>query len=122
MFTDKNITYSEPGCYLKYKNKIAFQFPESDGIEEYNIRISDLCVMGNIAYYNGGTLAQRINKSWDYADYKKDIIKKRYSNDDQIAIILNKEDSEEDLIRYERMMRWREFASRLAKAIIKKIN
>lgn len=122
MFTDKNIVYSEPGCFLKYKNQIAFQFPKADGIEENKIKLTDLYVLGNTAYYNGGALAQRINKSWDYADYKKDIIKKRYSNDDQIAIILNKEDSEEDLIRYERMMRWREFASRLAKAIMKKIN
>lgn len=63
MFTDKNITYSEPGCYLKYKNQIAFQFPKADGIEEYNISIKDLYVMGNTAYYNSGTLAQRINKN-----------------------------------------------------------
>lgn len=121
MFTDKNITYSEPGCYLKYKNQIAFQFPKADGIEEYNISIKDLYVMGNTAYYNSGTLAQRINKNWSYADYKKDIIKKRYSNDDQIALLLNKDDSEEDMIRYEKMMRWREFAARLSKAIMRKI-
>jgi hypothetical protein len=69
-------------------------------------------------YYNNGTLAQSVNNKWKYSDYKKDIIKKRYSNDDQIAIILNKDDSEEDQMRYQKMMEWREFASFFAKKVL----
>ena len=57
-----------------------------------------------MVYYNGGTLAQSLFNNGSYGDYKSSIIKNRYPNDDQIAIILNKEDSEEDIIRYEIMM------------------
>ena len=121
MYTDRNIVYAEPGKYPKYKNQIAFQFPAKGGIGEYDLNISDLYIKNNIAYYNNGLFVQKIEKNWKYADYKKDIIKKRYSNDDQIAIILNKDDSAEDLLRYNRMMQWREFASLLSKQIINTI-
>lgn len=118
MFIDKNIVYSDPGKYLKYKNQIGFQFELQDGIEEFDI-VYDFNVVGNTVYYNRGTLAQQLNKSWKYGDYKREIIKKRYSNDDQIAIILNRDDSEEDENRYNHMMKWREFASLLSTEITK---
>lgn len=118
MYTDKNITYSDAGKYLVYKNQIGFQFPSSEKIMEYDINLDDLYIKGNTAYYNRGTLAQNIIKNGSYGNYKSAIIKKRYSNDDQIAIILNKDDSDEDLMRYDRMMQWREFAAELSKRII----
>lgn len=118
MYTDKNITYSDAGKYLIYKNQIGFQFPSSEDIMEYDINLEDLYIKGNTAYYNSGTLAQNIIKNGSYGDYKSAIIKKRYSNDDQIAIILNRDDSDEDLMRYDRMMQWREFAAELAKRIM----
>lgn len=117
MYIDKNIVYSDPGKYLKHNNTIGFQFPESEGIMEYDLIIDDIYKVGSMAYYNGGTLAQPIFNNGTYGDYKKAIIKKRYSNDDQIAIMLNKDDSDEDAIRYYRMMEWRVFASELAKHI-----
>ena len=104
MYTDKNIVYADPGKYLKYKNQIAFQLSASEGIIECDLNIDDLYIKNNIALYNNSLCAQPVHSNYTYADYKRDIIKKRYSNDDQIAIILNKEDSEEDLIRYNRMM------------------
>lgn len=118
MYIDKNIVYSDPWKYLKCGNSIGFQFPESDEIMEYDLIIDDINIVGNMAYYNSGTLAQQIINNGSYGDYKSAIIKKRYSNDDQIAIILNKEDSDEDMIRYNRMMQWRDFAASLAKKII----
>ena len=118
MYIDKNIVYSDPGKYLKYNNTIGFQFQDAEGIMEYDLSIDDIYKVGSMAYYNGGTLAQPIFNKGTYGDYKSAIIKKRYSNDDQIAIILNKEDSEEDRIRYERMMQWREFAAELSKRIL----
>lgn len=117
MYTYKNITYSDAGKYLVYKNQIGFQFHASEDIMEYDINLDDLYIKGNTAYYNGGTLAQNIIKNGSYGDYKSAIIKKRYSNDDQIAIILNKDDSDEDLMRYDKMMQWREFAAELSKKI-----
>ena len=50
------------------------------------------------------------------------LIKIRYSNDDQIAILLNKDSSEEDLLKYNKMQEWRDWASILAKAFMDKIN
>ena len=58
MYTDKNITYSDAGKYLVYKNQIWFQFPASDDIMEKDIDLDDLYIKGNTAYYNSGTLAQ----------------------------------------------------------------
>ena len=48
------------------------------------------------------------------------MIKKRYSNDDQIAIMLNAQLSEEDKIYYDKMQEWREFSGYIAKSIDEK--
>ena len=118
MYIDKNIIYAEPGKYLVYKNRIAFQLPASGGIAEHQLNIDDMHIKNNLVYYNNDLFVHRWHKNWKYADYKREIIKSRYSNDDQIAIMLNKDDSEEDLLRYERMMQWRVFAATLAHKII----
>lgn len=122
MYIYKNVVYAEPGKYLVHKNKIAFQFPASGGIIEHVLNTEDLHIKNSIVLYNNDLFAHVVHKNYKYADYKREIIKMRYSNDDQIAIILNKDDSEEDLLRYTRMMQWREFAASLAKKIIDKIN
>jgi hypothetical protein len=57
-----------------------------------------------------------------YADAKKFVISKLYSNDDQIAIILNKDDSDEDGLVYQKMQEWREWASIVAHKIMNCIN
>ena len=57
-------------------------------------------------------------ESMDYKGVKSAIVKVKYSNDDQIAIILNREDSQEDEVRYQEMQRWREFAAEVAKKVV----
>lgn len=118
MFTDRNVVYADAYCYVQNQHKTGFQLPDEDGISEGVIDFSTMYRNGNTVYYNNGTLAQTIHKDWTYSDYKKDIIKKRYSNDDQIAIILNQNDSEEDNLRYQKMMEWREFASFFANKLM----
>ena len=59
----------------------------------------------------------RNNEKYDYGQWKANIIKKRYSNDDQIAIMLNRGDEESNMI-YNKMMQWREYASVLAKKFV----
>lgn len=123
MYFEKKLVYSQAGKYLKKGKHYAYQFAlNEDVIEEYDLDLSDLTIEGKFAFFNNRLFAQKIGKNWTYGDYKKDIIKKRYSNDDQIAIILNKDDSEEDLLRYKRMLEWREFASKFAKLIMEKLN
>lgn len=53
----------------------------------------------------------------DYATVKTEMVKKRYSNDDQIAIMLNVQLSEEDKMYYDKMQEWREFSGYIAKSI-----
>ena len=48
------------------------------------------------------------------------MIKKQYSNDDQIAIMLNAQLSEEDKMYYDKMQEWREFSGHIAKLINEK--
>lgn len=118
MYTDRNITYADPGKYLKSKNNICFQGSSNVVYEELPLELNDMHIKNGVVFYNTDLCAQFIVRSWTYADYKREFIKKRYSNDDQIAIILNKDDSEEDLQRYNRMMEWRKFASLMANKIM----
>jgi hypothetical protein len=82
------------------------------------LSLDDIYIEGSFVYFNNKKFIQYVDPKWTYSDYKRSIITSRYSNDDQIAIILNKEDSDLDLIKYNRMMKWREFASVLANKII----
>ena len=72
--------------------------------------------------YNNGLFWVRIAENTSYGDIKAMLVKIRYSNDDQIAILLNKDSSEEDLLKYNKMQEWRDWASILAKAFMDKIN
>lgn len=122
MYIERNIIYADPGKYLKYNKGYAFQVPAQNDVSEHDLTLEDLHIEDNFAYYNNDKFVQYANSKWSYSDYKRSIITSRYSNDDQIAIMLNKEDSDLDRIKYDRMMKWREFASLLAKKIIETIN
>lgn len=117
MYLDKGFIYSDPYKYLVCDSIVGFSFQEGSNVEEYDINMDDMQKCGQLVYYNNGKLAELVLQNADYGTYKSSIIKKRYSNDDQIAIMLNRYDSEEDELRYDRMMQWREFAADLAKKI-----
>ena len=70
----------------------------------------------NIAIYSNGLI--RESSVGDYGTLKSRIIARQFTNDDQIAIILNKDDSDEDKLLFDKMQEWREWASILAKRII----
>lgn len=54
-----------------------------------------------------------------YAEAKREAVKLRYSNDDQIALMLNyAEQPDEYRAVYEEMQRWREVAGAVAKMIV----
>ena len=50
---------------------------------------------------------------------KKKFVNKQFTNDDQIAIILNKDESEEDTFLFNKMQEWRAWAGIIAKEIVK---
>ena len=121
MYALKDFTYAEAGKYLQGEKARGFGAPTSLGpYTEREISLDDLEVT------EGHIKVDCIN--WanpgirNYADAKKFVIQKRYSNDAQIAIMLNKDDSEEDALAYQKMQDWREWASIVAKKIIQTIN
>jgi hypothetical protein len=53
-----------------------------------------------------------------YKDWKTKWVNKQFPNDDQIAIILNKDDSEEDLLLFNKMQEWRVWSGKVSKKIV----
>ena len=117
MFIKSNMIYSEAGYILRCDNKKAFQLPydSSKTYIEIPIDITNTKIESGMINMDG--VVFRNNEKYDYGQWKANIIKKRYSNDDQIAIMLNRGDEESNMI-YNKMMQWREYASVLAKKFV----
>ena len=123
MFTINNTIYADAGNILIGDNKVGYQFigKESE-FKEQKIKYDDINIKGSFIKYDNDRLLELIPRQPSYGYFKSCIIKKRYGNDDQIAILLNKDSSEEDLLKYNKMQEWRDWASILAKAFMDKIN
>lgn len=117
MFIKGNMIYSEAGYILKCDNKKAFQLPYDASKEYIEIPIDITNTKIESGMINMDGVVFRNNEKYDYGQWKANIIKKRYSNDDQIAIMLNHGDEESNMI-YNKMMQWREYASMLAKKFV----
>ena len=119
MFTKGNKVYADTYKYLRHKTKniIAFSFQGSaDEFDELEMTLPiEVENLGGIIFWENKKLATA-PKSLDYASIKEHVIKSRYSYDEQIAIMLNKDDSEEDRQLYDKMQEWRDFAAVIAKA------
>lgn len=102
LYTPDNIIWGKAARLAKFKEHVLV---ESDFTE---IPIDGLEVIDGV-YYDF--------KNMSYAAIKTFIIKLHYSNDDQIAIMLNNEIdmSGEATERYKKMQEWREYATTIAK-------
>lgn len=120
MFTKGNMVYADAYKYLRHKNKniIALSFKGSaDEFEEVEMTLPiEVEKEGNMLFWEGRKFAA-IPGEMEYASIKERIIKSRYSNDEQIAIMLNRERSKEDNVLYLKMQEWREFAAEIAKKV-----
>lgn len=117
MFKYKNKYCSEAGYLLKFSHGIMYDTTLLlKNFNEVPIDLDSAVLENN--YIKFSTHIMMFYPNFKYEDWKKHIIQWRYSNDDQIAIMLNKDDSEEDKLQYEKMQEWREWASKLAKKII----
>ena len=123
MYKIGNYNFADAGYYLKRGSSIAYFFEDNgEETQEIEATIDDMHKVGSIILWSEDMLAQRIFKNGTYADYKKAIIQKKYSNDDQIAIMLNKDSGDEaDLLAYDKMQEWRKWASIVAKKIMETI-
>lgn len=118
MYQIKNKIYADAGYVLKYKNKVAFSFEDVDkkDVLETKINLDNMQKIGNFVTYSSG-LKDYISCS-EYKDWKKKWVNKQFTNDDQIAIILNKDNSEEDLLLFNKMQEWRDWSGFIAKKIM----
>lgn len=116
MYKIGNKTYADAGHYLKRGSSVGYIFTDNgEDVKEVKARLDDMHVSGSIILWSDNFLAQVIIPNGEYGDYKKAIVQKKYSNDDQIAIILNKDSgNDDDHVAYLKMQEWREWASVVA--------
>lgn len=124
MYTKNNIIYSDAGKYLKYNNQISFNISlpveEQDNITEIELNLDNIeikpfnvIIVDNIFMINVNKLTKK--------DIKLAIINTRYDNNDQIALVLNRNNSEESEQSYFKMQEYRAFAEALTNKILEKL-
>ena len=120
MFTKGNKIYADTYKYLRHKTKAAIGLTmvgNEDDFEEVDMTLPvSLSVKGNMVTWENGKLAF-FAKEKKYAAIKEQLVKSRYTNDEQIAIMLNKDASEDGQLYYQRMQDWRSFSEELAKLV-----
>jgi hypothetical protein len=123
MYKYKDTVYSDAGGLLVSDNfKGYYSKGNLNDFTEVMIELNTAVYNNGIITFNDGLAPVYItqdNINQSYAYWKTKIINQRYSNDDQIAIMLNKDSGEEsDILRYDKMQEWRDWAGRLARKII----
>ena len=110
-----NKVIADVGYYLQYQTLCGFSLPLIEGAEYTQHKISD-----DVSIQEGYALIG--NKFfWSMEDTKAKVIKQMFNYDEQIAIILNRNESEEDKSMFELMQGWRQFVSdriRIARNLI----
>ena len=125
MYKKGNVVYADAYKYLVHKSKGIIAFALSGDESEFEEKKFPMPIK-IIDEGNGFYSIQDVPKvkfyfsKSDYATVKTEMIKKRYSNDDQIAIMLTAQLSEEDKMYYDKMQEWRKFSGHIAKLINEK--
>lgn len=121
MYEYKNTTYAEAGRILIGNHAVGMWLSDSfSPFTEREIDLTSLAVTDKIISFD--IFKWKNTGIRTYADAKRFIIQKRYSNDDQIAIMLNKDNDEEGAFAFQKMQEWREWASTVAHKIMEVIS
>lgn len=119
MYKIKNKVYPEAGYILVGESRRGYVFQgEMEEFTEQPITIDDMKVEGNFLLYSNGLILERNYPHLTYEEQKARIVKRLFSNDDQIAIMLNKGRSEQDDMVFNKMQEYRDWAGTLAKRIV----
>lgn len=119
MYKVRDKINAEAGKVLIGNRKIGYSFKgEIVDFTENDVIITDMVIEGSFVVYNNGMLREIYSPTTTYEEYKARFVKKLFSNDDQIAIMLNKGRSEDDDILFKKMQEWRDWCGVLAKKII----
>lgn len=117
MYKKDGVVYADAYKYLKHKMESVIGFAvhgEAEDFEEAEVDMNTLKVDDDTVTLNG-TLKIGISE-WNHKAIKLKIVASRYSNDDQIAIILNG-----DEVAMQRMQKWREFADEVAQRTLSNV-
>lgn len=121
MFVKGQKIFADAGHYLQHKTHPVYALSVKGSADDYVERELnsplDIEISGRVVYYQNRKLAL-IPDRMDYASIKTRIVKSLYSNDDQLAIILNRDNSDDDAMLYDKMQEWREWASQTAQLIL----
>ena len=119
MYKVRNKVYAEAGSLLIGKNKRGYVFVgELKEFSEKAIRLDDMRIEGQFLVYSDGLIRELYNPNMTYEQLKAKYVKRLFSNDDQIAIMLNKDRSAEDSELFDKMQEWRDWCGILAKKVI----
>lgn len=120
MFTKGEKVYAEAYKYLRHKSGNIITFSTIGKAEDFDEIEMTLPlrpdIVGRMIFFEGRKIAIA-PKDLAYSTIKEHIIKGRYTNDEQIAIILNREKSDEDAALYDKMQGWRDFAADVARMV-----
>ena len=122
MFTKDGILYADAFKYLRHKRRseVALQLrADAEDFIEVDIEPLNVEIKGDMIGF--GTWFVVRPDSFEYGDIKKAIIQMRYSNDDPLALMLKRDNSEEAHMYFEKMQEWRRFATAVAKEAVGKL-
>ena len=112
MYKIRQKVYSEAGKVLVGNNKKGYQFDgELSDFTEVPLTLEDMELKGEFVTYGG--IMQYVGTDLSYESLKRDMVKRRYSNDDQIAIMLNGDEEQ-----MTKMQEWREWSGEVAHKIM----
>ena len=119
MYKVRNKVYADAGNLLIGANKRGYVFlGELSEFSEKAIRLDDMRIEGQFLVYSDGLIRESYNPNQTYEQLKAKYVKRLFSNDDQIAIMLNKDRSAEDAELFEKMQEYRDWCGVLAKKVI----
>lgn len=123
MYKKNGKIYASAWHYLRHKTKkvVAQSVDEraysTEDFEEVALeRPGTFEVRGGRLWWGGRLFTCRL-ESLTYAAVKDAVVRSRYSEADQIAVMLNRENGGDDAQLYEEMQAWRTFAAEAAKAV-----
>jgi hypothetical protein len=119
MFKVRDKVYADAGKILIGQSKMGYVFKgELSEFSEEDIVIDDMRIEGKFLIYSNGRIREMYDASATYEELKAKYVKRHYSNDDQIAIMLNQGRSDDDRVVFDKMQEWREWSGVLAKKVI----
>lgn len=119
MYKVRNKVFADAGYILIGKNKIGYSFlGELSEFSEERIIIDDMRIDGSLLIYSNGRIREIYNPNATYEQLKAKYVKYHFDNDSQIAIMLNKGNSEADNELFDKMQEWREWCGILAKKVV----